>query len=614
MNFFQAQEQARSKTRLLTLLFFAAVVSLVILTNLLAAMAMGIGLGPEMLAAQPPQTWLFISCGVVGVITVASLFKFLTLRGGGRVIAESLGGLPIHQNTQIPQQRQLLNVVEEMAIAAGLPVPPVYLIPEPSINAFAAGYSQDDAVIGINQGTLDLLNREELQGVVAHEFSHILNGDMRINIRIIALLSGILFIGMIGYGMLRGSAFSRSKDRGQQMALALGLIVVGYGGTFFGNLIKAAVSRQREFLADASAVQFTRSSSGIANALKKIGGHAAGSQIQARAADESSHLFFGEIKSFSRMMATHPPLEERIRALEPRWQGSVKDGGRSGGQDGIAGFASSSSGPAPTTPQSVVSQIGQGQINSAKTLLQGCDATLANAAHDPYEARGLIYAMLIDPEPEIAAAQLNKIRAQAERGVPSHTEQMLPLVQASTRSQLLLLLGMAMPTLKELSRQQYQRFSANAAELIVFDQRVNVFEWVLHRVMTKELYAHFVQPNRTMGRIGSFRRMRLEVQTILSVVAHRSGAAEDSFHTGAELLKLDLQLSSLAFFDHEQLNKALERLRELQPKLKQQLLEACAAVALADGELHPDQHALLHGIAATLDCPLPLDRHAGIAA
>jgi len=613
MNFFQAQDQARSKTRLLTFLFFAAVVSLVILTNLLAAVALGFGLGPETLAAQPPATWLLISTGVVGVIAVASLFKFLTLRGGGRVVAESLGGLPIHQTTPNPQQRQLLNVVEEMAIAAGLPVPPVYLIPEPSINAFAAGYSQDDAVIGINQGTLDLLNREELQGVVAHEFSHILNGDMRINIRLIALLSGILFIGMIGYGLLRGSAFSRSKERGQQMALALGLIVVGYGGTFFGNLIKAAVSRQREFLADASAVQFTRSSSGIANALKKIGGHAAGSQIQAKAADESSHMFFGEIKSFSRMMATHPPLEERIRALEPQWQGSLNDGVNSRAQEGTAGFAGTS-GPAHNTPQTVVGQIGQGQIGAAKTLLQGCDVTLAKAAHDPYEARGLIYAMLIDANPEIAQPQLQKIRAQAERGVPEHTEHLLPLVQASTRSQLLLLLEMAMPTLKELSLAQYKRFSANAAELIVFDQRVDVFEWVLHRVMSKELYAHFERPHRAIGRIGSFRGLRTELQNLLSIIAHRSTSAEQSYRTGAALLDLELPFFALTMFDHEQINNALGRLRELQPKLKQQLLEACATVALADGQLHPDQHALLHGIAATLDCPLPLGGQGDIAA
>ena len=605
MNFFQAQDQARGKTRLLTLLFIAAVVSLVVLTNVLVAVAIGVGIGPEALAAQPPQTWLLISGAVIGVIAVASLFKFLALRGGGRVVAESLGGQPIHQNTQNPQQRQLLNVVEEMAIAAGLPVPPVYLIPESSINAFAAGYGQDDAVIGINQGTLDLLNREELQGVVAHEFSHILNGDMRINIRLMALLSGILFIGIIGYGMLRGSMFSRSKDRGQAVALAFGLIVVGYGGTFFGNLIKAAVSRQREFLADASAVQFTRTSSGIANALKKIGGHASGSQIQAKAADESSHMFFGAIKSFSRMMATHPPLEQRIKALQPQWQGSFAELDTSSTPVGAMGFAGAS-GAAPSSPEDVVSQVGQGNIKAAHELLQTCDTTLAKAAHDPYEARGLIYAMLIDTDPKIAAPQLQKIHAHAENGVPEHTENLLPLVRSSSQNQLLLLLEMAMPTLKELSYAQYKRFSANTAELIVFDQRVDIFEWVLHRVMTKDLYAHFERPHRSQGRIGSLRRLQPELQHLLSVLAHPSGAAATCYKAGAEHLHLAQPMSALEYFDYEQLNSALAHLRELKPHLKQQLLEACAAVALADGQMHPDQHALLHGIAATLDCPLPL--------
>ena len=282
-------------------------VSLVVLTNLLVAVAIGVGVGPASSPSGPTtgnldvNQWRCDGCHCRReLVQIPNAARWRP--SGCRII----GGQPIHQNTQNPQQRQLLNVVEEMAIAAGLPVPPVYLIPENSINAFAAGYGQDDAVIGINQGTLDLLNREELQGVVAHEFSHILNGDMRINIRLMALLSGILFIGIIGYGMLRGSTFSRSKDRGQAIALAFGLIIIGYGGTFFGNLIKAAVSRQREFLADASAVQFTRSSSGIANALKKIGGHTSGSQIQAKAADESSHMFFGAIKSFNRMMQRTP--------------------------------------------------------------------------------------------------------------------------------------------------------------------------------------------------------------------------------------------------------------------------------------------------------------------
>ena len=605
MNFFQAQDQARSKTRLLTVLFIAAVVSLVLLTNVLVAIMLGVGISPAAIAAQPPETWLLISTAVIGVIAVASLFKFSALRGGGRVVAESLGGQPIHQNTRNPQQRQLLNVVEEMAIAAGLPVPPVYLIPESSINAFAAGYGQDDAVIGINQGTLDLLNREELQGVVAHEFSHILNGDMRINIRLIALLSGILFVGVMGYGLLRGSAFSRSKDRGSTMAIAVGLIVIGYGGTFFGNLIKAAVSRQREFLADASAVQFTRSNDGIANALKKIGGHVSGSHVQAKAAEESSHMFFGAIKSFSRMMSTHPPLEQRIKALQPQWQGSFDDLGGSSNAAGTAGFAGVDTAVA-TSPQDLVNQVGQGQIAAAHDLLQNCDARLSAAAHDPYEARGLIYAMLIDRQPEIGQAQIQKVRAQAEVGVPEHTQSLLPLVQASSPSQLLVLLEMAMPTLKELSYQQYQRFSANTAELIVFDQRVDVFEWVLHRVMTKELYAHFERPHRSLGRIRSLRRLQHELQYLLSVIAHRSSTAESCYAAGAILLQLTLPLAPKDHFDYERLNNALSELRELQPALKQQLLEACAAVALADGELHKDQHALLHGIAATLDCPLPL--------
>ena len=215
MNFFKAQDQAKRKTHQLTFLFIAALISLLVMANLLVAVMLNFE-NPatsftQTLAQMPPEIWLTISLGVGGVVAVASLFKYLTLRGGGRAVAEALGGILIHQNTRNAQERQLLNVVEEMAIAAGLSVPPVYLIREDSINAFAAGFSPNDAVIGINQGTLDLLNREELQGVVAHEFSHILNGDMRINLRLMALLHGILFLGIIGYGFLRGSMFSRSK-------------------------------------------------------------------------------------------------------------------------------------------------------------------------------------------------------------------------------------------------------------------------------------------------------------------------------------------------------------------------------------------------------------------
>ena len=255
MNFFQAQDNARKKTWLLAMLFGAAVITLLLLTNLFVAVAFGwAGMQTGMtfgqtLAQVPIDSWIWISLGVIGVIGVASLYKFLSISGGGKTIAEALGGSLIHQSTTDQKQRQLLNVVEEMALAAGMPVPPVYLIPEPSINAFAAGFSTDDAVIGINQGTLEQLSRSELQGVVAHEFSHILNGDTHINLRLIAILHGILFVGMIGYGLLRAGGFSRRN--GLPIVVAgIGLLIIGYGGTFFGNLIKAAVSRQREYLAE----------------------------------------------------------------------------------------------------------------------------------------------------------------------------------------------------------------------------------------------------------------------------------------------------------------------------------------------------------------------------
>ncbi len=329
MNFFQAQDNARKKTWMLAMLFGAAVLTLLLLTNFFVALAFGwAGMQTGMTFSQtiaqvPIDSWIWISLGVLGVIGVASLYKFFSISGGGRTIAEALGGSLIHQNTRDPQQRQLLNVVEEMALAAGMPVPPVYLIPELSINAFAAGFNTDDAVIGINQGTLDQLSRDELQGVVAHEFSHILNGDTHINLRLIAILHGILFVGMIGYGLLRAGGFSRRN--GLPIVIAgVGLLIIGYGGTFFGNLIKAAVSRQREFLADASAVQFTRHPEGIADALKKIGGFSMSSHMSNPAAEQASHMFFGAAaqKFSTSLMATHPPLEKRILAIEPGWNGT----------------------------------------------------------------------------------------------------------------------------------------------------------------------------------------------------------------------------------------------------------------------------------------------------
>lgn len=621
-------------------MFGAAIVTLIILTNVLVAIAFGFtgtqaGMTfDQALAAMPADSWLWISIGVVGVVGTASVYKYLSLQAGGRTIAEALGGSLIHQNTQDPKQRRLLNVVEEMAIASGMPVPPVYLIPEPSINAFAAGFGTDDAVIGINQGTLDLLDRTELQGVVAHEFSHILNGDTNINLRLIAILHGILFIGMIGYGLARAGGYSR-KNGMPLVALGVGLLIVGYGGTFFGNMIKAAVSRQREYLADASAVQFTRDPNGIADALKKIGGHTMGSTMTSSAAEEASHMFFGAAaKKFAgNIMATHPPLDQRILAIEPNWNGKFTTPtgvtadhssfrhrqsatAQAAAAAPFAGAVPVSQAAAPmqvqAAPDDIIEQVGtisDDSIVVAKRLINEQSDNLADAAHDPFEARALVYAMLIATDEHIAQQQLAFIAEQAEAGVPPHVTRLLPNVRNTDRAHLLTLLDMSMPALKELSYAQYKRFSRNAASLITADATVDVFEWVLHRLLTKELYPQFEGPQNYHGRISSIAKVADDAAKLLSILA--SHAHDDvqeqlkAYRVGAEQLGLDHPFAKQDRFDYQRMNAALGNLRKLKPLVKPTLLKACAATVLADGEVSADEGALLQGVAATLDCPIP---------
>lgn len=643
MNFFQAQDDARRKTWRLALLFGAAVISLVVLTNLLLAgvyvwtsnYAMPQEMNLLALMEQiPAENWFLISFGVIGVVAVASFYKYRMVRGGGRSIAEALGGFHLTHSNASGNQRRLLNIVEEMAIASGISVPPVYLIPEPSINAFAAGFSVDDAVIGINQGTIDHLDRDELQGVVAHEFSHILNGDMRLNLRLIAILHGILFIGIIGYGILIGVRFGgarRSEGGGAPiLAMGIGLLVIGYAGTFFGNLIKAAVSRQREYLADASAVQFTRNPNGIANALKKIGGLSSGSIIESPAAAEASHLFFGQVQKMflNSLMATHPPLEERIRAIEPGWNGklpSIEDADEYQPQADddashlYSGFTASDSMRVQVDSQGLVDQIGQlsdAGLDNAHRLIATTDDILRDAAHDPWGSRAVIYAILLSDDDTLRDGQYGILHAQAEKGVPEFVEKIQPLLQELESPNKLALVGMAMPALKALSSQQYHRFMGNVVELIKHDRKIDLLEWVLHRLLIKDLSPHFegTRPIRTKYR--SLRPVARAVATVLTTLA-RFGHENDpagqahAFRAGAMAAELDIELDGNDDPNFTRLNAAIRELRRLQPLAKPKIIKACAATALADDHISGREGALLQGIAAALDCPLPPSIYSG---
>jgi Zn-dependent protease with chaperone function len=647
MNFFQAQDDARRKTWQLALLFGAAVVCLIVLTNLLVAgvyLYTGNYAQPrpmnivELLSALPMETWIFISAGVIGMIGVASLYKYLVVRGGGRTIAESLGGRLLTHDTADGPSKRLLNVVEEMAIASGVPVPPVYLIPEPSINAFAAGFGPDDAIIGINEGTVNHLSRDELQGVIAHEFSHILHGDVSINLRLIAILHGILFLGMIGYGILRGFGGRGRRDNNGApiLALGIGLLVIGYAGTFFGNLIKSAVSRQREYLADAASVQFTRNPTGISGALKKIGGLAEGSLIERPAASEASHMFFGQVKPLflSSLMSTHPPLDKRILAVDPGWNGeypmifSDQPAPADAEQplpETASGFAGDfrdsmrvevSNIHVDASPTEVVDRVGaldeQGLV-AAQIMIASTDPMLKEAAHDPWSARGLIYAILLDDEAELRDRQFAHLQQEAESGVPAYTEKLVRPLGEMDPPRRLALVEMAMPALKALSKPQYERFTANVVALIKTDRRITLPEWVLHRLLVKELKPHFEGVTRTRHRYGKLTVVKSQTATLLSTVArfgHDDEAARQAaFDAGVDSLGLGeqhrLEFESEEDENFSRLNGALKDLRLLKPLAKPRLIKACAATALADSHVSGTEGALLQGLAAALDCPLP---------
>ena len=637
-NFFERQDVARRNTTRLTILFSLAILAIIVSIDLLLAATFGyLDRDPETaaidwtLAADPELVSLAVVATLV-VVGGGSLFKIAQLRGGGRVIAEELGGRLLNPDTSVPSEQRLLNVVEEMAIASGTPSPSVYLLEnEDGINAFAAGFSPNDAVIGVTRGTAERLNRDELQGVIAHEFSHILNGDMRLNIRLIGLLHGILIIGIIGYFILRTAIFSghrrrRSRDDSSPLpllALGAGLMAVGFLGTFFGNMIKAAVSRQREFLADASAVQFTRHPEGIAGALRKIGGFVTGSAIQSPNAPEASHMFFGRATSgLSGLFATHPPLPERIRRLDPSWNGTFPEvapeamaGNFSGATQGVSALAGtppagSAAGQHVTASIDDVGQPSDAHLQYAARLVGSLPKSVAAAAHEAYGARALVYALLLDRDAEPRQLQLEHLATAADPGVNEETKKLIPLVDGLDSRTRLPLLDIALPALRTLTVSEYQRFKQNVTALVQADEAIDLFEWSLYRMLLYDLEAHYHKIKPARVRHYTVSRLKRQCEVLLSALAyagHRDEhQARKAFDQAWRSLKLP-QSRLLRAEDSglEALDVSLATLEEATPKVKRRVLRAAVECITADRTVTVTEAELLRAISASLGCPMP---------
>ncbi|OFZ90490.1 MAG: heat-shock protein HtpX [Betaproteobacteria bacterium RBG_16_64_18] len=643
MNFFESQDRVSRNTTLLVVLFVLAVVALIIMTNVLIVIVFGfidsqqLRDGETLTRQMDWKTFAAVGAGVSVVVLAGSLYKIMALSAGGKVVAESLSGQLIARNTQDLNQRKLLDVVEEMAIASGTPAPPVYLLAnERGINAFAAGLSPRDAVIGVTQGAIERLSREQLQGVIAHEFSHIFNGDMRLNIRLMGALNGILILGMLGYYLLYSASFSgrrRGNDKGGGgiLALAIGLMAIGFAGTFFGALIRAAVSRQREYLADASAVQFTRNPNGIAGALKRIGGLEAGSRVENPGAPEVSHAFFAQgISGFMQMLsATHPPLAKRILRIDPQWDGKfdssdqpdaarvevqageAKTMTRQAAVNKVGAFAA---GAAVADVMTAMDRIGnpkQEAVDYARSLLSELPVVIKEAAREPHGARAIIYSMLLDKGQKVRARQLKQLQDYADPDVYALTLTLTPRMDDLDIKFRLPLIDIAIPALKQLSLHQYKSFRGNLIALIEMDSRVDLLEWSLQKILFRHLDGQFFKPAPMKARYSDPGRLKKEIELVLSVMA-RAGAQDQSEVEGAFGASVQaLESSGLALLAKDQiriadLDLALGKLDQLKPLAKYRLLKACVASIWHDQRATAVEVELFRVFAAVLDCPVPL--------
>ncbi len=577
-----------------------------------------------------PSLFFTIGTGTVVLVGLGSLYKIQTLKAGGSVIAQEMGGRLLLSDMAHPEERQLLNVVEEMAIAAGISVPAVYVMDgEQGINAFAAGFTPNDAVIGVTRGTLEQLSRDELQGVIGHEFSHILNGDMRLNIRLIGLLHGLLLIYITGRIII--DVRPRGKDGNAVLVFGIALVIIGSFGLLCGRLIKSAISRQREFLADASAVQFTRNPAGIAGALDKIANHHYSSLVRSPSAEGNSHLFFGSALHFNfleELFATHPPLTQRIRRLDaakrqyagqtPKFSSGEAS---TAGQESLAmGFAAGSSTVARSSSMQanaaqIVSQVGTvtpEHYAYAKALLGQLPETIALGLREPQGAIAIVYGLLLDTQnAAVRTKQLEWLKQVEPADVIEKTLALSADIDALDPRSRLPLVDLTVPVLRQSDTDQHQRLFKCIQGLANADGRWSLSEFVLYAVLR-----HRLQPSSaastSSSELTTIEQIWSDCLILLSGLAQVGQTGTDAityaFRSGVYRLPGAGQKTlpdAPPACNMKTLKHSIDRLNLATPKLKQAIVDACAHTVLLDNKVTVQEAELLRAIVILLDCPMP---------
>ena len=605
MTFFEHQAAARRNTRVMVVLFLLAVVAVVLAVDLVVG-AVWLWANDAQ-SVPPPAIYVLGALGTAALIFIVSAVNVLRLSRGGAAVAKMVGARAVGPDTTDPLERRLRNVVEEMAIASGVRVPEVYVMDEEGgLNAFAAGWNTSTAAVAVTRGMLETLTRDELQGVVAHEFSHVLNGDMRLNIRMMAVLAGIVFIGSVGEFLMRSARGSRDA-KGFFLA-GLAVFLIGYIGLFFARLIKSAVSRQREFLADASSVQFTRNPDGIAGALDQIRSAPAGTLIANRYAEEMSHMFFGQsVKMwFGGLFATHPPIEERIRRVQPRFEPSAYRAGReevlpsdvqAKGRRG--GDIAAHWGRTPADSAALVGTFDAGNIDYAARILNALPVELRTALRDAEGARATMLALLL-AEPEAARAQ--QLAAITAKDLAQRALGLMPHTRSLGAAFRLPVTDLALAAVKNASIEAKSELLGALESAVNADRRVSLHEFVVLTLVRDQL-----APPAAIAQNRRLAQLNTEAATMLALVAHCGAGAnqqalKEALQAGIAQMAVPAVAPELTL---ETVRNALEALRRLAPAEKETLVKGLFAAVTHDGTIRVAEAELMRVVGAVLDCPLP---------
>jgi Zn-dependent protease with chaperone function len=616
LDFFEEQERARRRSRWLILVYLAAV--LLVVASYCAVGTALYAFSSAYLrgrAAWPPLEFLAgIAAVVAALILAVTAWRIWQLREGGPMVAWLLGARYVEPGRCSGAERRLFNVVEEMAIASGIAVPPVYCLQrESGINALVAGYSPNEAVIIVTRGAIDKLSRDELQGVMGHEFSHILNGDMALNVRLVGLLAGLEWFVDTGenlvYQVANEFRFKEREERGEgAVAAVFGFLVavIGFPGALAAGAIKAAISREREFLADAASVQFTRNPDAIAGALDSITELHAHTAVSALHCELFSHMFFAHAAGRWWDFPTHPPIDERIRRAHPRFLREDYRERRHGKRQQMAVIDGSGNVVKHVKALSFMSSIGRPgaqHVDHAAKLLADMPERLRLALREPAEAETAMFALALEPEEETRARELAELLARRGGAAAERAKALYVYVSILAREHMLTLADLAVPAIKEQKQKARDAFLADLTAVVEADRRVTLREFVLLTLLRQRLREGAGQP--IAARFRRVEEVAGDAHAVLSLVAWAS-TDEKAFERGAAVLKLGWkEIISKESLSAARVGEALERLRHLAPFQKPGVLKACVEAAAADGRVGLAEGELVRMVAATLDCPVP---------